>query len=144
MVVGPLIWLIAALMLASAELLAGEFTMLMLAGAALATSGIALAGVPLWAEIICFAITAMLLLLFLKPYLNRHLKSRLVLDTSPKALEGTSAEVLEPVSATRGQVRFDGSIWSARGIDPTHTFAVGERVLVVSIDGTTAIVSKEL
>lgn len=118
--------------------------MLMLAGAALATAGIALADVPLWAEIVCFAISAVLLLIFLKPYLNRHLRSAPVLDTSPKALEGASAEVLEPVSGSGGQVRLDGSIWSARSIDPTVSFAAGERVSVVRIDGTTAIVWKEL
>ncbi|QGU02041.1 hypothetical protein CKALI_05860 [Corynebacterium kalinowskii] len=141
---GPLIWLIAALVLASAEMLAGEFTMLMLAGAALATAGIAIADVPLWAEIVCFAASALVLLLFLKPYLHRHLKSQPVLDTSTKALEGAPAEVLESVSSTGGQIRLDGSIWSARSIDPTSSFAVGERVSVVRIDGTTAIVWKEL
>lgn len=141
---GPLIWLIAALVLASAELLAGEFTMLMLAGAALTTSGVALAGVPLWAEIVCFCVSALLLLLFVKPYLGRHLKSAPVLDTSPKALEGSSAEVLEQVTLTSGQIRLDGSIWSARSIDPTQSFAAGERVTVVHIDGTTAVVLKEL
>lgn len=141
---GPIIWFIAALVLASAELLAGEFTMLMLAGAALATAGAAIPGIPLWAEIACFAVSALLLLVFLKPYLYRHLTRKPVLDTSVKALEGQRAVVLEEVTGTGGQVRLDGSIWSARSIDPTTPIAVGEEVNVVSIDGTTAVVWKEL
>ncbi|MEJ5996756.1 NfeD family protein [Corynebacterium sp. H130] len=141
---GSLVWFIVALLLATAELLAGEFTMLMLAGAALTTAGVALFDVPVWAEVVCFAISALLLLVFLKPYLNKHLKSAPVLDTSVKALEGTNAQVLERVTGTDGQVRLDGSIWSARSIDPTVSFEVGESVNVVKIDGATAVVWKEL
>ncbi|MEJ5927247.1 NfeD family protein [Corynebacterium sp. H128] len=141
---GTLIWFIVAVVLATAELLAGEFTMLMLAGAALATAGIALADVPVWAEVACFAVCAVALLVFVRPVLNRHMRRDLVLDTSPKALVGQTAEVLESVDAGRGQIRLDGSIWSARSLVPTETFAVGERVHVVSIDGTTAVVFKEL
>lgn len=140
---GALIWFVAALLLATGEMLAGEFTMLMLAGAALTTAGVALADVPLWAEVVVFAVSALLLLMFLKPYLNRHLTSRLVLDTSPKALEGQQAEVLELVTGTGGQVRLDGSIWSARSLVPTETFAPGEHVKVIEIDGATAVVWKE-
>ena len=83
------------------------------------------------------------LLLFLKPLLRRHLTRAPALDTSPAALTGATAEVLEPVGAHAGQVRLDGSIWSARSLDPAHNFSVGERVSVVTIDGTTAVVWKE-
>lgn len=140
---GALVWFIAAVALAIGELLAGEFTMLMLAGAALATAGVSIIGIPLWAEILCFALSAFLLLAFLKPYLHRHLSKKPVLDTSTKALEGQSAVVIEEISEAGGQVRLDGSIWSARSMVPATTFATGERVNVVSIDGATAVVWKE-
>lgn len=142
--VGPLIWFIAALVLAMGEMLAGEFTMLMLAGAALATAGISLAGVPLWAEILTFAAAAFLLLAFVKPLAQRHISRNLVLDTSPKALEGQVAEVVEDVTDLGGIVRLDGSMWSARSSDPTVILPAGERVRVLTIDGTTAVVWKEL
>lgn len=141
---GFLVWFVVALLLATAELLAGEFTMLMLASAALATSGIALFDVPIWVEVLCFAASAVLLLWFLKPYLHRRLKSAPTLDTSVKALEGQPAEVIELVSGAGGQVRLDGSIWSARSLDPASSFAVGDHVTVVKIDGATAVVWKEL
>ena len=134
--VGALIWLIAGIALIGLELAVGELTFLMLGLAALATAGVAMFHVPLSIELIIFA-------LFLNPLLRRHLTHAPALDTSPAALTGATAEVLEPVGAHAGQVRLDGSIWSARSLDPAHNFSVGERVSVVTIDGTTAVVWKE-
>lgn len=140
---GAIIWFIAALVLGGLELLVGEFTLLMLAGGALAGGGVALFGAPLWASALAFAITSLGLLVFIKPALKKWAHKPQALDTSPKALVGTHAEVIEEVGGTGGQVRLDGSIWTARSMDPSHSFAVGERVTVISIDGTTAVVWKE-
>lgn len=140
---GAILWFIAALVFAGLELAVGEFTMLMLAGGALAAAGVSLAGAPLWGSAIAFVITAVGLIFFLRPFLHRRLRKPKALDTSPAALVGQSAEVLEAIEGSAGQVRLDGSIWSARSLDPTHTFVPGERVTVVSIDGPTAVVWKE-
>ena len=118
---GALIWLIAGIALIGLELAVGELTFLMLGLAALATAGVAMFHVSLSIELIIFALMSLGLLLFLKPLLRRHLT----------------------VGAHAGQVRLDGSIWSARSLDPAHNFSVGERVSVVTIDGTTAVVWKE-
>lgn len=140
---GAIIWFIAALALAGLELMVGEFTLLMLGGGALAAAGVSLAGAPLWGSVLAFALVSIGLMVFLRPALKRHFHKPMTLDTSIKALVGNHAEVLEPVSGNAGQVRLDGSIWSARSMDPSHSFAVGERVTVISIDGTTAVVWKE-
>lgn len=140
---GALIWFLGALVLAGLELLAGEFTLLMLATAALATAGVALGDVPLWVEVATFGVSSVLLLVFLKPVLKRHLHKPAALDTSPRALVGQSAEVLEPIDGDNGQVRLDGSIWSARSLDPATRFEAGEKVNVANFDGPTAIVWKE-
>ncbi|MGD7001266.1 NfeD family protein [Corynebacterium halotolerans] len=140
---GAIIWFIVALVLGGLELLVGEFTLLMLAGGALAGAGVALTGAPLWASTVAFALVSVGLLVFLRPALKKRLHKPMLLDTSPKALIGNQAEVIEPVDGGTGQVRLDGSIWSARSMDPSHTFTVGERVTVVSIDGSTAVVWKE-
>ena len=141
--VGAIVWFIAALVLAGLELAVGEFTLLMLAGAALAAAGVSLAGAPLWGSVIAFAVSAFALLVFLRPYLKRRLHQPKALDTSVNALIGSSAVVIDPVAAHGGQIRLDGSIWSARSLDPSHTFAEGEHVSVISIDGATAVVWKE-
>lgn len=140
---GAIIWFIAALVLAGLELAVGEFTLLMLAGGALAAAGVSLVGAPLWGSALAFAVVSVGLLVFLRPALKKRLHKPMVLDTSAKALVGNNAEVLEPVDGGAGQIRLDGSIWSARSMDPSHTFAVGERVTVISIDGSTAVVWKE-
>lgn len=142
--VGAIIWFISALVLAGLELAVGEFTLLMLAGAALATAGVSLAGVPVWAEFLTFAISAFGLLFFLRPALKRRLHKPAALDTSVRALVGEEAVVLEDVSGSGGQIRLDGSIWSARSMDPDHTFREGDHVAVIRIDGATAVVWKNL
>ncbi|WP_080794888.1 NfeD family protein [Corynebacterium pacaense] len=140
---GAIIWFIGALVLAGLELAAGEFTLLMLAGAALATAGVSAIGVPVWAEFLTFALSSVALLLFLRPALKRRLHKPAVLDTSPQALLGSTAIVLERIDEQGGQIRMDGSIWSARSLDPSHAFDEGERVHVISIDGATAVVWKQ-
>lgn len=140
---GTVIWLIGTLVLAGLELAAGEFTFLMLAGGALATAGVSLFGIPLWAEIVVFGVASAALILFLRPWLKRRYLRPGVLDTSPKALVGAQAVVLEDITPAGGQVRLDGSIWSARAIDPTSTIPAGEHVTVADIDGPTAVVWKD-
>lgn len=115
----------------------------MLAGGALATAGVSLFGIPVWAEILVFGISSGALILFLRPWLHRRYLKPRVLDTSPRALVGSTARVLETITPTSGQVQLDGSIWSARAIDPSLTIAEGEHVTVAEIDGPTAVVWKD-
>lgn len=143
-IVEAIVWVIAGLIFAACELLGGEFSLLLLGGAALTTAGVAVVGVPIWAQVLCFALSSVLLLVFVRPMLHRHLNKKPKLDTSIKALEGKSAEVLEPVSATSGLVRIDGEIWSARSMLPTETYSEHERVHVARIDGPTAVVWKDI
>lgn len=140
---GALIWLIVAIVLALLELAAGEFTLLMLAGAALITSGVALADIPLWGEVIAFAVSAIGLLIFVRPALKKRMAKPKRLETSDKRLVGHSAEVLEEIADGTGQIRLEGHIWTAKALDPTVSFTAGETVTVVSIDGNTAVVWKE-
>ncbi len=140
---GPLIWLIVAIVLALLELAAGEFTLLMLAGAALITTGVALADIPVWAEVVTFAVGAIGLLLFVRPALRKRMTRPGRLEISDRRLIGHNAEVLEDVSGHGGQIRLEGHVWSAKTLDPTVSFSSGETVTVVSIDGNTAVVWKE-
>lgn len=140
---GALIWFIAAGILAGLELLVGEMTLLMLAAGALATAGISLLGVPLWAEVAVFAVSSAGFWFFLRPYLRKRLDTAMLYDESPRALVGSRAEVVEAITPTTGQVRFDGSIWSARALDPAESIPAGQLVTVSAIDGPVAVVWKE-
>ncbi|WP_115686307.1 NfeD family protein [Corynebacterium senegalense] len=140
---GALIWFIAALVIAGLELAAGEFTFLMIAAGALTTSGAALFGLPLWAEVAVFAASSAAFWFFLRPYLHRRFIKPPLYDDSPRALVGSRAEVLEEITPAGGQVRLDGSIWSARSLDPAVSIPAGAHVTVSDIDGPVAVVWKE-
>ena len=140
---GPLLWFLAAALLALLELTVGELTLLMLGAGALTTALVALGGVPAWAEVAVFAASSALFWFFLRPPLRRRMEKPLVLDDSPRALVGSTAEVVEDIVGGNGQVRLDGSLWSARGLDPAETIPAGSRVTVYDIEGPVAVVWKE-
>ena len=140
---GALLWFIVAAILALAELAVGELTLLMLASGALVTAGVALAGVPLAAEIAVFTVASVLFWVFLRPPLRKRMEKPLVLDETPRALVGSRAEVVEDIVDGIGQVRFDGSLWAARALDPAATIPARSHVTVYDSDGPVAVVWKE-
>lgn len=140
---GALVWFIAAAVLALLELAVGEMTLLMLGAGALTTALVALAGVPVGAEVAVFAASSALFWFFLRPFLRKRLDEPKVLDETPRALVGSRAEVVQDITQGAGQVRFDGTLWSARALDPAETIPAGTTVTVYDIDGPVAVVWKE-
>ena len=110
-----LIWLIAALVLAGAEVLTGDLFLLMLGGGALAAAATNwLFGLPIWADGLVFLIVSVLLLVGVRPALRRRLTAGKGLPEPMKALEGKSALVIDRVARHEGQVKLDGQVWTAR------------------------------
>jgi membrane protein implicated in regulation of membrane protease activity len=138
-----LIWLIAALVLAGAEVLTGDLFLLMLSGGALAAAGAdALFGWPVWADGLVFLLVSVLLLAGVRPALRRRLVSGKGMPEPMKALEGKSALVLDRVARHEGQVKLDGEVWTARPFNTDDVYEPGELVTVMHIDGATAVVWK--
>lgn len=134
-------WLGAALLLAVVEILSLDLVLIMFAGGALVAAALALLGVPLWGQIIGFALTSILLLLALRPWLLRHLRDRVPLvETNAASLVGRIAFVVAEVSERAGRVKLAGEVWTARTEDD-EVVAVGEEVRVVRIMGATAVVT---
>jgi len=139
----PLIWLIAALGLAGAEAPTGDLFLLMLSGGALAAAGSSwLLDWPIWAHGLVFLVFSVLLLVGVRPALQRRLNSGPGLPERFKALEGKSALVLDRVARHEGQVKLDGEVWTARPYNENDVYDAGDQVTVVHIDGATAVVSK--
>lgn len=139
-----LIWLIAGLVLVAAEVVSGEFVLLMLGGAALAAGGAAALGVGVVGSAAVFAIASVVLLLGLRPALRRRLDR--TIPHSPnraEALVGGTATVVARVDGHGGRVRIGGDEWSARSFDETQVIEPGEQVTVVRISGATALVLAE-
>jgi membrane protein implicated in regulation of membrane protease activity len=138
-----LIWLIAAVVLAGAEVLTGDLFLLMLGGGALAAAGTNwLFDLPIWANGLVFLIVSVLLLMGVRPALRRRLTTGKGLPEPMKALEGKSALVIDRVARHEGQVKLDGQVWTARPLSEDDIYQPGDHVTVVHIDGATAVVSK--
>lgn len=135
------IWLIVGLVLIAAEVLSGEFVLLMLGGGALAAAGVsALVGGPIVGAAV-FVVASLLLVFAARPALRRRLDRGI--DHSlmhSKALVGGSAVVVLRVDGHGGQVKIGGDLWSARSFDGEQVIEAGQRATVLSISGATALV----
>ncbi|MGW5317235.1 NfeD family protein [Nocardia thailandica] len=137
------VWLVAGLLLAAAEMLTGDLTLLMLGAAALGTAGVsAVTDLPVVADAVVFAVIAAVLILGVRPVLRRRFGTPPPLATNADALPGKSALVLEPVAEHSGLVKLGGEVWTARPLDPAESYPEGVTVYVMKIDGATAVVWK--
>jgi membrane protein implicated in regulation of membrane protease activity len=134
-----LIWLIAGIVLIAAEVLSGDFVLVMLGAAALFGAGAeALFGVPAVSAAV-FAVTALGLLAGVRPSVKRRWHGQLRAD-NVAGLIGETAVVTSTVDVDGGQVRLRGGDWSARALDDRQVLEPGTEVTVVEIDGATAVV----
>jgi len=135
-----LVWLIAAGVLAIAEALSVDLFLIMLAGAALVTAGVAALGAPVALQVGVFAITALGLVAVVRPLAKRRLELPTAQRTGIEALKGRNAVVVRTVDQHGGRVRLGGEEWSAEAYDPTQVMPVGSTVQVMEIRGATAVV----
>jgi membrane protein implicated in regulation of membrane protease activity len=113
----------------------------MLAGGALGGALGSALGLPVPLQIVLAAVTSLLLLFALRPWLLRHLRRRTELvETNSAALVGRTAVVVAPTDDGGGRVKLSGEVWSARAALPGALFATGADVRVVRIDGATVVV----
>ncbi len=133
-------WLIAALVLAGAELATLDLTLLMMAVGAAAAALIAGLGFNVVVQVLGAVVVAVALLGFVRPNIVRRLHAGPTLQNGPEALVGRSGLVLERVTAHAGRVKLRGEVWSARTFDESVVVEPGEKVGVAQIDGATAVV----
>ena len=138
---GPLLWLLVGLLLVGAEVLSGEFVLLMLGGGALAAGAATLLGAGVAGSAAVFAVASVLLLFAVRPALRRRLDRSVPHSPSrAEALVGGPATVVTRVDGHGGRVRIGHDEWSARSFDGVQVIEAGERVVVVQISGATALV----
>lgn len=136
-------WFIAAAALGVVEIFTLDLTLLMLAGGAIAGGVVVLAGGSVILAFIVAAVVSTLLLLALRPWLLRSMRQRGVqlVETNAAALVGGSATAIDDVTATRGRVKLRGEVWTARVESGAPWITEGAEVVVVKIEGATAIVA---
>jgi len=140
----PVIWLVAGVLLAIAELFTLDFVLIMLAAGAFAAAlaGVVDASIPI--QVLVFAVVSTAGLVAVRPAIRKRLHR----GADPAlmgvdAIEGSEATVIEQVAEGRGMVKIGGELWSARPYDQTQVMDAGEQVRVVELRGATALVWKE-
>jgi membrane protein implicated in regulation of membrane protease activity len=141
-----LLWLVLGVVLVIAEAFTATFVLIMIAAGAFAAALAAALGAPVAAQAIIFAVVSALSIWLLRPIIRKHALPT-VADPDAmdgiKALEGAPGEVLEQVTTDSGLIRVEGEIWSARVFDATQVIDPGERIRVIEVRGTTAMVWRD-
>ena len=136
------IWLIAALALGIIEVVSGGTLVVgMVAIGSLAGAVAAAATDSTVLPWVVFAGTSAAMLIFVRPVAHKHLRTPIGMRSGTAALVGSTAQVIQQVTASDGRIKLSGEIWSARSFDGETTFTEGESVQVLEIDGATALVA---
>jgi membrane protein implicated in regulation of membrane protease activity len=133
-------WLIAALLLAAAEMATLDLTLLMMAVGAGAGCLMAALGFGITVQVLVAVAVAVALLAFVRPSIVRRLHAGPTLENGPRGLIGKSGLVLERVTAHDGRVKLSGEVWSARAVEESQVIEPGSKIGVAQIDGATAVV----
>ena len=140
-----LLWLIAAGLFAAGEIVSLDLVLLMFAGGALGGMGVALLGGATALQLIAFIAVSGLLLVLVRPIATKHLTNRTPLQIDGVAtLIGRTARVTQEVDASGGRIRMGADEWTARSQHSSETFAVGETVRILQVEGATAVVGDAL
>jgi len=137
---GWLWWIGAALALGILEMLSLTLVFLMLTGGALAGAIAYGLGASVIVQLVVAALTSLVLLVALRPWLLRHLRRRVHLpETNSAALVGREAVAVTTVTSAGGRIKLAGEVWTARA-EGDATISAGDEVRVARIDGATAVV----
>lgn len=130
-----LLWTVIMFVCLIIELSSGDFYVTCFAIGALITVPAAALEVPLWMQVLVWAVASVLSILLVRPQLVKHLrKPGRKLVTNADAIIGRRGIVIEPIEASKpGYVKIDGDEWRAVG-DGGLTFEKGDEVTVVARD----------
>jgi membrane protein implicated in regulation of membrane protease activity len=140
-----LLWLIAAGLFAAGEIVSLDLVLLMFAGGALGGMAVALVGGTTVLQLVAFIVVSGLLLALVRPLAQRQLtKSTPLQLDGVDTLIGRTAKVTRDVDASGGRIRMGADEWTARSQHSGESFAVGETVRILQVDGATAVVGDAL
>ncbi|MDY6143611.1 MAG: NfeD family protein [Arcanobacterium sp.] len=134
------IWGVIAVVLLIIELVTVDFTFIMLAGGALVAALISLGTDSLIAQVLGFAIVALVLLLFVRPVIKRHLEPKRDIPSNVYALAGKGGRALTQITESSGRVTIGGEEWSAK--TQSGSIPAGENVVINRVEGVTVVVQR--
>jgi membrane protein implicated in regulation of membrane protease activity len=139
-------WLVAALLLFVAEMVAPGFWLLSVAVGCLAAGLVSLVVPGVVVPALSFAAGTLLSLVGVRPFLLTYLHPRSsAIKTNVDALAGRVGIVSERIDpgTGKGRVQVEGEDWRAASIMDT-ALEPGTRVMVVRVEGATLYVDKEM
>ena len=139
-------WLVLILIFVIIEMLTLDFVFLMIAIGSLGGLLSGLIGAPWWLQLIIAALLSVVLVFFIRPPLLRALKrGGDPQKSNVDRLIGMGGVVVSTVTRTTGLVKLQvGETWTARLANPDAfppELVPGEHVVVVAIEGATAVVA---
>jgi membrane protein implicated in regulation of membrane protease activity len=136
------VWLIAAAVLAGAEILAPGVFLIFLAGAAALTGIIAALGLPLAVQLGLFPLFSLATMWFGKEYYARNpiASSDPLLNDRMARHIGETVIVVDAIEGGAGRVKLGDSVWAAKGPDAK----IGARMRIVGAQGTSLRVEPEI
>ena len=139
MLVMILVWIGLAIVAIAVELVVTSFIFLFVAVAALVAAVLAVLSLGLPAQLVVFALLALLLPVLLRRQMVQRFSGKGVPSRTDTLIgaNGEVTETLDPIRGT-GRVMVNGQDWAARSIGPVPA---GARVKVVAADGIVLIVS---
>ena len=142
-----IVWLVLILVFIIVEMLSLDFVFLMIAIGSVGGLVSGLFGAPWWLQLIIAAVLSVVLVFLIRPPLLHALKrGGDPAKSNVEALIGMSGTVVSTVNRTSGLVKLAvGETWTSRlapaiGSAPAD-LVPGEHVIVVAIEGATAVVA---
>ena len=135
-----LLWLIAGVGLLLLELFTLALVLGMVGVGALAAAAVAFLGGGAALQLVAFGATSTALLVVARPALQKKLDRGPWATTDARALEGSSAVVVQRVTDDSGQVRLNGELWRARPYAGYGPIEAGQPVSIAAVEGATVLV----
>ncbi len=135
-----LVWAAAVVLFGILEAATVNLVSLWFIAGALVSLVAALAGAPLWLQVLLFFAVSVVLLAALRPLVKKYVAPR-VTRTNADSLVGQEAVVTETIDNlnAQGQVKVNGMYWTARSTDST-LISQGATVVIRSIQGVKVLV----
>lgn len=128
-----LVWTIVTFVCLILELSSGDFYVTCFAIGAIVSVIVAVLGLPLWVQVVVWAVCSVLSIWLVRPHLLKALhKGADVRRSNADALLGQIGEVSQTIVAGGyGRVKLDGDDWKAEAPQATADIPVGTKVRVV-------------
>lgn len=139
----PIIWLILVILMIVVEVATYQLVAVWFALGAAVALIVSLFDLSTTVQILVFVIVSLIALVLSRPMVKK-LQSAPKEKTNADRIIGQTAKVLQPITPDqKGRVEVDGQDWAAAAQNKGDSFAAGEDVTIIRIEGVTLYVQKQ-